>query len=107
MLFKILFLGLIWLITFIDLIMANHKSIKLRALILSIPISISLVVIFEAELASITRAFGLGRSVDAIIYITLFFLVRLIILINIRIRKLEILQQNIVSEFAKQSKQIC
>ena len=69
MLFKVLFLGLIWLITFIDLIMANHKTIKLRALILSIPISISLVVIYEADLASITSALGLVRFVDAINYI--------------------------------------
>jgi hypothetical protein len=69
MLFKIFFLGLIWLITFIDLVIANHKTIKLRILILSIPISISLVVIYEADLASITSALGLVRFVDAINYI--------------------------------------
>ena len=69
MLFKIFFLGLIWLITFINLVIANHKTIKLRILILSIPISISLVVIYEADLASITSALGLVRFVDAINYI--------------------------------------
>ena len=57
------------LITFIDLVIANHKTIKLRILILSIPISISLVVIYEADLASITSALGLVRFVDAINYI--------------------------------------
>lgn len=107
MLFKILFVGLIWLLTLVDLIIANHKSTRLQILILSIPLSISLIVFFEANLASITSALGLSRFVDAIIYITLFFLIRLIININIRIRKLEILQRNIISELAKNASKIC
>ncbi len=107
MLFKIFFLGLIWLISLIDLIIADHRTIKLRALILSVPIIVSLVVIYEDYLASIATVLGLGRFVDAIIYITLFFVIRLILTIHMRMRKFEILQRNIIAELAKQTMRTC